>query len=161
MLAILLGYGQELARGFNPLLDPSINKDAPVAPYDKSLRVMLQTLGTEWGRHCIDPDIWVIKAAEFIARNADVCNRIVFSDVRFNNEAQFIKDAGGLIVHVVRDDKPTIDNENHVSEAGILAEYIDVTVHNNGTLNDLVTTVEGVFNNYDRMVALRQQKKAS
>jgi hypothetical protein len=64
-------------------------------------RMLMQTLGTEWGRNIIDPDLWVKLSLQRAAKMGDDA-RIVFSDVRFENEARAIRDAGGFIIHIRR-----------------------------------------------------------
>lgn len=80
----------------------------------------MQTLGTEWGRECIAPDLWLAiwSARASAARTA---GRMVINDsVRFDNEAAAIRDLGGLVVRVTGragDLAPT-----HASEAGVAAD---------------------------------------
>jgi hypothetical protein len=105
----------------------------------KTPRYALQTLGTEWGRNMIYDNMWVDKcireADKIIEDNAGFTPLI--SDVRFQNEAVAIKNSGGIIIKVVRGDAPEITNMTHSSENGIDDEYIDYTIHNNGTLTEL------------------------
>jgi len=63
-----------------------------------SPRVVLQTMGTEWGRN-IDPQVWV-RATVQQARAS--VSPVVVSDCRFGNEIAGIKDAGGYMVRVRR-----------------------------------------------------------
>lgn len=81
-----------------------------------SRRDFLQKLGTEFGRDCIHSEIWVLKIDAEIAKlkfllGADT--NIVISDVRFPNEAKYIRNNGGHIVHL----KPNwpCEMNNHVS----------------------------------------------
>lgn len=94
----------------------------------RSPRFAMQSLGTEWGRNLIGPDIWV----EIWRRKVTalpVNTPIVCDDVRFQNEADVIRTLGGIIVRIQRDDvTPT---SNHSSEAQDFPA--DVTLTNNGT----------------------------
>jgi hypothetical protein len=99
----------------------------------QSPRKMMQTLGTEWARNMIHPDIWVHLMAEKILRKVDmkVANRFVIDDLRFENEAKWVRDSGGLIVHISREGSGTA--ATHSSEAGVqkvAAE--DWNINNNG-----------------------------
>ena len=62
-----------------------------------SPRDIMQTLGTEWGRECIHPDIWVnitqARVLDTLAENIPV----VVDDVRHINEAEMIRSLGGEI----------------------------------------------------------------
>jgi hypothetical protein len=77
-------------------------KEAPhPALMGASPRHAMQTLGTEWGRACIDVDFWAAAGlaqaiAGFVAGEARQC----FDDVRFANEAAAIRSAGGVIVEI-------------------------------------------------------------
>lgn len=91
-------------------------------------RYMMQTLGTEWARNTIDPEIWV-KAVFYTLESY-----VVLSDVRFDNEAEMVRDKG-LLIHMVGRNK--IIPDTHGSEAGV--EFIegDLKIHNTGTLSEL------------------------
>lgn len=60
-------------------------------------RYAMQTLGTEWGRKMIHPDLWV-KAWEAGLPDGDV----VCEDVRFTNECEVIRRNGGIIIRIDR-----------------------------------------------------------
>jgi hypothetical protein len=66
---------------------------------DRKGRRLLQLLGTEVGRKCIHPDVWVRLWLEDAAESG---GHVVADDVRFGNEAQAIRDLGGVIVRVRR-----------------------------------------------------------
>jgi hypothetical protein len=56
------------------------------------------------------------------------------ADVRFDNEAEWIKDMGGYVFKIDSDRVlETMDNEAkaHSSESGINPKYIDFTITNN------------------------------
>ena len=71
-------------------------------------RHVLQSLGTEWGRKCIHPDVWVWAMQRQIERHVaeyqgsgDVL--IFIDDCRFANEAQWILNHGGMLIEVERE----------------------------------------------------------
>jgi len=82
-------------------------------------RVLLQTLGTEWGRETIDQDIWV-KCMKHILTDAMFAeySPVVIDDLRFENEAKMIREFNGEIWHIDRKNF-TPSNDNHISEAGV------------------------------------------
>jgi hypothetical protein len=115
-----------------------------------SYRKLMQTLGTEWGR-AIQPDLWtrVAKAkwewitqakhpSDWLAGQASGepmnFSGMVISDVRFDNEAEWIRSEGGIIVHVERDDTEQVGVAGHASEAGLTKIHGDLVVENNSTL---------------------------
>jgi hypothetical protein len=106
-------------------------KEVPLKQFcDKTTRYAMQTLGTEWGRDLIGNDIWVRAA---MARAAQF-DRVVISDVRFPNEVEAIRKAGGRIIHVMR---PGIDVQAHASELLVASLYYDFLVLNDGTIDEL------------------------
>lgn len=101
------------------------NKDGEDEYYQYSIRHLMQSLGTDWGRN-IDNDIW-IKA--FKKRNPT--GNFVITDVRMENEADFVRDNGGVIIHVKG--RGGIKG-NHQSEAGIEIKRGDLLVFNDSDL---------------------------
>ena len=103
-----------------------------------SPRRVWQTLGNEWGRTFVGPDVWVKVAWRRMAeaRQANPGLRgIVFTDVRFDNEAQAIRNSGGKVIKIVRPDARAV--APHVSERGLSANLIDDVIVNDGTLAQL------------------------
>ena len=83
---------------------------------------LLQILGTEIFRR-MDPDVWV---RSLYWKLAEKCPRVcIIADVRFPNEAAFIKQMGGHLVKVTRKNKDgslwvTTDRDpNHPSEVSL------------------------------------------
>ena len=102
-------------------------------------RQMLQLLGTEAIRGTFGQDFWVkrwrLEAESFLNAGYPV----IVTDVRFENEADAIREMGGTIVHVIRPNWQALDGSEgaHASEAGIQLQLWDYTVSNDGTLEDL------------------------
>lgn len=95
-------------------------------------RHAMQTLGTEWGRKCMGEDFWVNVAkmrllSECEAYPPSFTPRIVFDDVRFENEAAMIREMGGTIVHL--SGRGGIEG-SHESEGGVKVGDGDLTVQN-------------------------------
>lgn len=100
-----------------------------------SYRYLCQTLGTEWGRQHIHPDLWVIAARHHASK---AMGDVVFDDVRFENEARMIRDSGGIIIHIHRD---LPGHDAHESEKGIEFVEGDYSISNDGDIDDLQSTV--------------------
>ncbi|MBE0435691.1 MAG: deoxynucleotide monophosphate kinase [Methylomicrobium sp.] len=97
-----------------------------------TMRHLLQTLGTDWGRNMIHPDLWVFAASRAVMRSGIGGNgSLVFEDVRFENEASFIREHGGLVIHIVRDANEV---DPHASESGIAFADKDPIIINDGSL---------------------------
>jgi hypothetical protein len=121
-------------------------KELPIPGLGQSYRVLAQRLGTEWGRS-IDPDFWVKVAAASMAEVMNIKGPdtvFVISDVRFDNEAQWVKDHGGVIWHIHRPSAQAV--AAHQSENGIRPELVDHNILNNNTLSDLYAEVSQMGN---------------
>lgn len=109
-------------------------KETPIPGLGVSYRHMAQTLGTEWGRQCLHPEFWLRTAHNTLAflRGQGYCHFVV-SDVRFANEAEWVRNQGGEIWLL---DRPgTAPVRAHISEARPFEA--DRVIANNGTLADL------------------------
>lgn len=119
-------------------------KEAPLEWLGKSPRQLLQTLGTEWGRRQVHPHLWLELAARRIAqiKASSPCLHIagiVVSDVRFDNEADFIRAQGGQVWHLHRDVAPVAE---HASESGVAyRREEDERIQNSGGLDELESYV--------------------
>lgn len=107
------------------------------------VRRTLQRMGTEVGRNLIGETIWVDMALWPYGRS----NRsdVVFSDVRFDNEAEGILLKGGMVLRVVRDIQRDEEADNHPSEKGISDKAVSKTIENNGTLEDLYREIDAIM----------------
>ena len=114
-------------------------KEAPLEWIGVSPRYLAQTLGTEWGRHCINPNIWVALAGIQWQRCQILgMGDFLVTDVRFENEAQWIHDEGGFILQIVRKTiEHAVDNPSHPSEAGLSAKFVDAIVYNDSSIEHL------------------------
>jgi len=103
----------------------------------KSPRQLAQTIGTEWGRELVHPELWVLLAEQrYIAHLDSHSNAppFVIPDVRFDNEAIMIRQNGGIVVEVVRPDVKAV--AAHKSENGVQAALIDIRVVNSGSIGE-------------------------
>lgn len=144
--SVLAGYGYQRMRFAQPLkamlrtLGLTVEqtdgdqKEIPCSLLGgKTPRWAMQTLGTEWGRDLIDQDLWV-RAAMKVVR--DKGGFFVFDDVRFDNEATAIWDAGGSIWRIGRE-QTIVTAANHISEQAVADLLPDLYLANNGTIADL------------------------
>lgn len=69
---------------------------------DKKGRRLLQLLGTDVCRQCLGEDYWITKFQNKISRPIYADKVIIVDDVRFDNEAQMIKDLGGILIRIKR-----------------------------------------------------------
>jgi hypothetical protein len=94
---------------------------------DERGRRLLQDIGMAMRTY--DAQHWIDHA-----RGAMRGRPCVFTDVRFTNEADFIRAEGGIIVRVIREG---LNVGEHESEAGQLAIRSDQSILNDGTVERL------------------------
>ncbi len=107
-------------------------EELPPCPHCGMLRgrQLLQVLGTEAVRDHIDQAAW-LKVAR---RDLEHLDRAVVTDVRFQNEADMIRDLGGKIWRVVRSG---YEGDGHSSEREQDLILHDRKIVNDGDLDDL------------------------
>lgn len=94
-------------------------------------RMMMQDIGTMWGRQTVHPDLWVLSLVQRIAPLVNARLPVVVSDVRFPNEADAIHALGGYVVRIDRMGQAP-SGDTHASEVGIPDSKIDYEIVNNG-----------------------------
>ena len=128
-------------------------------------RWVLQYWGTEVCRRAFHDDIWIASLENKLRNSTD---DIVISDCRFPNEIKSIKDAGGIVVRVVRGPEPewyqdAIDMNAgdrcitymtakvrmqklgiHASETAWVGTKFDLVLDNNATIDDLFAQVKSL-----------------
>lgn len=108
-------------------------KEQVISRIGRSPRYLAQTLGTEWGRQLVNDNLWVNLTLE-AALAAE--GTVIITDVRFDNEAKAVRDAGGAILRIVRPDLVEIKEGSHVSEAGVSDHLVAATLWND---SDIIT----------------------
>lgn len=100
-----------------------------------SPRKAMQLLGTEYGRNSLRDDIWIQRAVRQVELNRLAGLKTIITDVRFENEAAWIRSLGerAALIYLevpglVRDEK-----YSHASEAGITRAITDLNIVNDKT----------------------------
>ena len=70
--------------------------------------------------------------------------KVITSDVRFLDEANAVKDLGGVIIKVIRDTDTEEKVAQHVSETSGNEIVPDYTIDNNGTLDELYEKLDAI-----------------
>ena len=102
---------------------------------DERGRALLQDLGMAARRY--NPDTWV----EFVQFLEEDC-KLIYTDVRFQNEADYIRNKGGIIVRIVR---PGIIAQNHESELKQSEIAADIEIVNDGTIEELHNKIRNLI----------------
>lgn len=144
-----------------------------------SPRVMLQTLGTEWGRERVSQDIWIdyalrnvktllhldgntrewtydpVEGIKHADRSQDTGTLgIVISDIRFENEIKAIREAGGAVIRIVRPETDEVAQDvgvkGHKSEAQEFSfDNFDFIINNNKSIQELYYNVDQYLEIFD------------
>jgi hypothetical protein len=112
--------------------------------YGCTPRHLMQTIGTDWGRSFVHPDIWVNAMHHHIRPGT------VIADVRFENEARFIRQRGVLIHIGGRIDGVNTEKYKHASEIGVSVDERDLHLDNDGTFTELYGRLQDIK---DRLVS--------
>ena len=125
------------------LFQDTDKKEKRIAEIGVSPRQMMQTLGTEWGRSCIHPELWVMVAAGAVEQQRKLGRDVVIDDVRFPNEAEMIRRLGGELWLV---DRPGVVYEGDHASEGALADVVpDAVINNRGSLEQLREVVAALL----------------
>lgn len=101
-------------------------KEVPIPEFGgRTPRFLLQTIGTEWGRWLITPEIWTnVMAARLRHRPGPV----VIDDMRFPNEYEMLRARGATLVRI---DRPGYTRTgNHASDGALDGYSFDLYVTN-------------------------------
>jgi hypothetical protein len=109
----------------------------------------MQLLGTEYGRDMLRKDLWIKRAELEHLKNVKIGRGTIITDVRFENEAEWIRSQPGAVLIYIQ--VPNLERDekyNHASEAGIkLVEGFDKVVINDKSLglNNLFKQLDTIF----------------
>lgn len=112
-------------------------------PGNPTPRRLLQITGTEWGRELIHERLWVELWMRQAERLLAAGHSVVADDLRFPDEADAVRDLGGLVLYLERPGM-ALDPAvlGHASEGGISRESADWVVQNDGTIEELEERVD-------------------
>jgi hypothetical protein len=118
-------------------LKESVHPDWGISP-----RRMLQLLGNDAVKPIFGPDIWIRRWSQSynVVRHTD---HVVVPDTRFDLEAEHVRAAGGVILHVTRPGA-SLEGEagQHSSEKGVTFRHGDILLVNDGSLDELYGEVD-------------------
>ena len=108
--------------------------------YEVTPRLILQKFGTEACREGIHDNIWI----HILEKKIQGYDDVVISDVRFPNEIDFIRSAGGVLIRVKRGEDPSAEqlSKMQISETAWNNYDPDFVIHNEGTIDELKDNVK-------------------
>lgn len=120
--------------------------------YYDTPRQLLQFIGDDCFRQCVDSNFWVNVIKKKLRPNV----KYVIEDVRYDNEVEYILNSSGIVVKIVRDGLP---NDGHSSERGI-SKY-SVIINNNSSLEDFDSNIKVILNDVATSTASKQRDDSS
>lgn len=130
-----------LVDGFNRVADLVEDYGWDIAKANTEVRRLLQVFGTDVGRNIFGETFWIEQAF----KRAEEYERVVFSDVRFPNEANAIQERGGDVWRINRHGHSPINS--HISEHAMDNYLFKHVVYNDGTLDDLSNEIFMLMHN--------------
>lgn len=140
-------------------LDDDTMKESYVEFWGMTVRQMAQKVGKESSRDVFGDDIWlrhVERQLLQIEKNWEIddptmniggpaiYNGIILADIRYANEAEWVRDHNGFVIFLIRDNAPPIAGfEGHEGEKGLSLDLADSVIYNNGTIEELLHKVNG------------------
>jgi hypothetical protein len=118
--------------------------------HDLTGRELLQNLGNN-ARNLFGDSFWVdqvlplgsahpvrdvreIENKLYLEHRYPGIDRVLITDLRYQNEAERVKSLGGTIIEVTR---PGVESDGHASEQPLPRHLVDVTFVNDGTVDEL------------------------
>ena len=127
----------------------SENKSARLPGIGVDTRHILQTLGSEWGRDCIHPDVWVMAWKRQVDTFLQMNIPVVCDDIRFVNEYRALRNISPETAfwRVTRssyyDKIPSHPSEGFAENNSSV--LIDAEIHNFHSITDLKQQIETVL----------------
>jgi len=136
------------------LEEMSVKKEEPNKFWGVSWRKFAQLVGTDMFRKHFKYDCWIRLAEKAYMDNFDKI--VLIDDVRFDNEAEFIKRNHGIVIRVTRPSHVPVQSKYklirfikglflHASEKPIKKELVDYEVINDGTIDELKEKIVKIF----------------
>ena len=115
-----------------------------------TIRDIMQVLGTDLLRQDFNNNIHVAATLGSIKEN----EKVILTDLRFPNEAQAIKDRGGINIRINRPcsvcggvgyHKLDCQPSEHISEKSLENYEFDYVIENSGTIEELIKQVKKIL----------------
>lgn len=141
---LLIDFGWKHMAFADPIKEIAQHQFAWNQDKDAKGRRLLQELGSAGRNYKIN--FWVDKARSRLLQ----VPRVVWTDVRFQNEVDFIhEERKGLIIRIERDGVKTGSHESELGQSAL--KGIDYTVKNDGTPQELQTKIINIILQHDKV----------
>lgn len=131
--------GKEMLRVGLGLSDQQLHgdlKDVVDSRYSKTPRDLMKSLMHDWGRERVSPQVWL----DAMVATSTATNILITPDVRYENEAAWVREHGQLFHIVGRGDL----GDSHISAKRLPRELRDYTFFNNGPLEHMEEWVANI-----------------
>jgi shikimate kinase len=114
-------------------------------------RTFMQRLGTTFRDiNALIPELHTEKGIwiDLLKMKVQNCEHIVISDVRFQDEANAVKELGGIIISISRENRESKSEHsyvNHESETSLEKIVPDYVIVNNSSVEDSYTELESIL----------------
>lgn len=104
------------------------------------IRRLMQVFGTEIARCQWNDNFWI----NLMIENIDKLNRVVISDVRFQNEVDMVRSYGnnGYLIKITRPGVTSVNS--HISDAGLDDSLFDLVIRNDGSLKHFHNKIDKI-----------------
>ena len=149
VVACIFGWPRELLEGDTKESREFRNKEdkwwSEHLKFKITPRIALQKIGTDVFRMHFHQDIWLL----ILKRQITKLDKIVVTDIRFINEYNMIKNIGGTIISITRNN---IIKDNHLSENILDNIKFKYNLDNSGTIEELHQKISNfLLENRDRI----------
>lgn len=109
-------------------------------------RHVMQTLGTEWGRNCVNVNLWIQMLVTVANENRD--QDFYVTDIRFHNEGECVTKGGGCVIRIFN--PRILDDEfsSHPSEQEIMSMKVYAEIINDAGIEELHGKVRNIINSF-------------
>jgi hypothetical protein len=123
-----------------------------IEEHKQDFRTLLQVWGTDFRRKFCGSDYWIEQMDSALDKAAGNYKNIFITDVRFPNEADFIKNKGGRLIKIERRNmtyqniQEAVDHDRHPTETE-MEDYhsVDYVLNNDGTEKELHKSVANML----------------
>lgn len=121
-----LKHGLSVMTGLDPryFTDPML-KNQIIPSFGTTPRLLMQRVATDAIR-TISPNFWVVRMRQELRKDIYQNVKIVIDDCRFENEVQLIRDLGGQIIHLKRNQSE--EEDSHISERPLAVRENDLSI---------------------------------
>ena len=153
-LKSLFGFTDEQIEGeLKEVIDPK---------WGVSPRKVMQYFGTDIIQYQLPTIIPTIQRDFFVKRLFDDVTPqtlpFTISDVRFEHEAKVIKEHGGILIRIERNNNTNNETDNHISEKEQNDIKCDYIIQNDSDLISLNIKITDIINDYINLVSINEIK---